>query len=127
MMSPMMTVKAAASKYKGVQVQTSSPANLVVMLFDGILRFTSEAEVALDVNDRARFGDRVGRALAIVDHLMATLDPTHAPELADNLMAVYGFCKRRLYTANMKLDRAALADVKTAVRPLREGFAGISR
>lgn len=127
MMSPMMTVKAAASKYKGVQVQTSSPANLVVMLFDGILRFTSEAEVAIDVDDRARLGDRIGRVLAIVDHLMATLDPTHAPELSDNLMALYGFCKRRLHQANLKRDKGALADVKIAIRPLREGFAAISK
>lgn len=127
MMSPMITVSAAASKYRGVQLQTSSPAQLVVMLYDGILRFVVEAHAALETNDRARTGERIGRALAIIDELTATLDHKFAPELAENLTALYGFCKRRLYDANMKGDTQALADVKTAIAPLREAFATIAR
>ena len=123
----MISVTAAASKYRGVQLQTSSPAQLVVMLYDGILRFVTEAHVALEAGDRARMGDRIGRAIAIVDELTATLDHKFAPELADNLTALYGFSKRRLYEANIKLDPQALADVKTAIVPLRDAFAEISR
>jgi flagellar protein FliS len=127
MMSPMISVTAAASKYRGVQLQTSSPAQLVVMLYDGILRFVTEAHVALEAGDRARMGDRIGRAIAIIDELTATLDHKYAPELADNLTALYGFSKRRLYDANIKLDAAALADVKTAIVPLRDAFSQIAR
>jgi flagellar protein FliS len=127
MMSPMISVTAAANKYRGVQLQTSSPAQLVVMLYDGILRFVAEAHAALEQNDRARMGERVGRALAIIDELTATLDHKYAPELADNMTALYGFCKRRLYDANMNLDAQAFADVKTAIVPLRDAFAQIAR
>lgn len=127
MMSPLISVTAAASKYRGVQLQTSSPAQLVVMLYDGILRFVTEAHIALDANDRGRSGERIGRALAIIDELTATLDHKFAPELADNLTALYGFCKRRLYDANIKGDGQALADVKAAVAPLREAFATIAK
>lgn len=127
MMSPMISAQAAASKYRGVQLQTSSPAQLVVMLFDGVLKFATEAEVAMEANDRARTGDRIGRCLAIIEMLVGTLDHTHAPELADNLTAVYGFCKRRLLEANIKRSRDALADVKVAILPLREGFAAIAK
>ena len=123
----MISVTGAAAKYRGVQLQTSSPVQLVVMLYDGILRFATEAEVALQGGDRARMGERIGRALAIVDELTATLDHKYAPELADNLTAVYGFCKRRLYEANVKLDAQCLEDVKGAVVPLRDAFATIAK
>jgi len=127
MMSPLMSVSAAALKYRGVQLQTSSPAQLVVMLYDGILRFVTEAHVALEANDRARTGERIGRALAIIDELTATLDNKFAPELAENLTALYGFCKRRLYEANLKGDAQALCDVKVAILPLRDAFATIAK
>jgi flagellar protein FliS len=72
-------------------------------------------------------GERIGRALAIVDELTATLDHKFAPELAENLTALYGFCKRRLYEANVNLDPQCLADVKTAIVPLRDAFAAVAR
>lgn len=127
MMSPMISVTAAASKYRGVQLQTSSPAQLVVMLYDGILRFVTEAHAAMETGDRARMGERIGRAIAIVDELTATLDHKFAPELAENMTALYGFAKRRLYEANMNSDAQALSDVKTAIVPLRDAFAQVAR
>lgn len=125
-MSSLVSATLAASKYRGVQLQTSSPAQIVVMLYDGILRFVAEAHAALEAGDRARTGDRIGRAIAVVDELTATLDPKFAPELVENLTALYGFAKRRLYEANVNLDAQCLADVKTAITPLRDGFAQIA-
>ena len=120
------SLAAAAARYRGVQLNTASPAQLVVMLYDGALRFVSEADEALGRDDRARAGERIGRALAIVDELAATLDPTHAPELAENLLALYGFCKRRLLEANLERDRKALADVVSSLTPLREAWAAVA-
>jgi flagellar protein FliS len=125
-MSALLSPAAVASRYRGVQLNTASPAQLVVMLYDGALRFVSEADEAFGRDDRARAGDRIGRAIAIVDELTATLDPTHAPELAENLLALYGFCKRRLFEANLGRDRAALADVVASLTPLREAWASVA-
>ncbi|OJY30673.1 MAG: flagellar export chaperone FliS [Myxococcales bacterium 68-20] len=121
-----MSAAAAAARYRGVQLNTASPAQLVVMLYDGALRFVGEADEAFARDERARAGDRIGRAMAIVDELAATLDPTHAPELAENLLALYGFCKRRLFDANLGRDRAALADVVASLTPLREAWAAVA-
>ena len=126
-MTSVMSVANAASKYKGVEVGTASPAQIVAMLCGGILRFVGEASAALETQDRARAGDRIGRAMAIVEELLATLDPTHAPELADNLIALYGFCKRRLFEANLSQNRQALDDVALAIIPLKEAWAEIAR
>lgn len=125
-MKPALSPAAVAARYRGVQMSTASPAQLVVMLYDGVTRFVNEADEAFGRDDRARAGDRIGRAIAIVDELAATLDPAHAPELAENLVALYGFCKRRLFDANLRRDRQALKDVVTALAPVREAWAAIA-
>jgi flagellar secretion chaperone FliS len=119
--------RSAAARYRGVQVSTSSPADLVVMLYDGVLRFVGEADAAFAAKERARAGERIGRAMAVVDELTATVDPEHAPELAENLIALYGFVKRRLFDANLKQDRQALADVTTTLAPMREAWATVAK
>jgi len=125
-MNPLLSQATIASRYRGVQLNTASPAQLVVMLYDGVLRFVGEADEAYGRDDRARAGDRIGRAMAIIDELAATLDPTHAPELAENLLSLYGFCKRRLFDANLGRDRKALADVTASLTPLRDAWATVA-
>ena len=96
------------------------------MLYRGILRFVNEARVAMESGDRARTGERIGRALAIVEELAATLDVSQAPELADNLVALYGFCKHRLFEANLNRDASALDDVLSVVTPVAEAWASLA-
>lgn len=127
MNTALMNASAVASRYRGVQVRTSSPSQIVVMLYDGIIRFCTEADEAFARDDRARAGDRIGRAMAIVDEFIATLKPEEAPELAENLLGLYGFCKRRLFEANLERKREALADVIAAITPLREAFALLTK
>lgn len=114
---------AAAAKYRGVAVQTSSPGQLLVMLYDGVLRFVGEAHDALAKRDRARVGERIGKALAILEELSATLDRDKAPELADNLLSLYVFCRQHLLEANLQQDAARLEEVARTILPLREAFA----
>ena len=118
-------VASAAARYRGVQVKTCSPLQLLVMLFDGAIRFIGEAEAAMAAKDRARAGERIGKAHAIITELAATLDREHAPELCDNLLAIYGFCTGYLLEANFHQDPKRLSEVVAALTPLREGFAGI--
>ena len=125
-LNAIMSPSTAASRYRGVQVATASPAQIVAMLYGGIIRFTSEADDAMGKNARARAGERIGKAMAIVDELASTLDGNQAPELANNLMSLYDFCKRRMLEANLNQDRKALADVIAAVLPLKEAFSELA-
>lgn len=115
----------AAAMYKSVQVQTCSPAELVLLLFDGAIRFAREASAAMESGDRARAGERIGRCHAVLEELAAGLDPSHAPELCENLSAVYGFCMRQLVRANLEQTPALLGEVVEALRPMRDGWAEV--
>lgn len=121
-MTPHLSVSAAAARYRGVQVATCSALQLLVMLFDGAIRFIGEAEAAIGVRDHARAGERIGKAHAILAELASTLDRSQAPELSDNLLGIYSFCMGHLLEANLHQDPRRLAEVAAALTPLREGF-----
>lgn len=112
-----------AAKYKSVQIQTCSPAQLVLLLLEGVIRFAAEADQAMAQGNRARAGERTGRCHAILEELATGLDMTDTTGLCENLMGVYGFCMRRLVEANLKQDREILAEVPKVIRPIRDGWA----
>jgi flagellar protein FliS len=122
-MNPHLNASAAAARYKKVAVKTCSPQQLLVMLFDGAIRFIGEAEAALGAKDHARAGERIGKAHAIIEELAATLDPMHAPELCANLLGIYTYAMGRLLEANLHQDPARLTEVAGLLAPLREAFA----
>lgn len=117
-----MSAANVLSRYGAVQVTTSTPGQILVMLYDGLFRFLGEARVALVAKERARAGERIGRAHAILEYLASTLDPSHAPELCDNLQALYLFCMGRLIEANVQQDPARVEDVLKVLAPLRDAW-----
>ena len=60
-----LPIPGVAAKYKNVQVTTCSPAQLVLMLLEGVIRFAAEADQAMQRKDRARAGERISRCHAI--------------------------------------------------------------
>jgi flagellar secretion chaperone FliS len=117
-----MSVMSALERYKSVQVKTSSPGDLLVMLFDGVFKFLDEAVEAIRKDDRARTGDRISRAHAILGELAATLNRSHNAELCENLESVYFFCMNRLVEANLYRDVDRVMEVRRILDPIREGF-----
>jgi len=109
-------------RYKSVQVKTSSPGELLMMLFDGMFKFMDEAIEAMGRDDRARSGERIGRAHAILTELAATLNRDASPELCENLEAVYFFSMTKLIEANLYRDPIRIEDVKRILEPVRDGF-----
>jgi flagellar protein FliS len=64
----------------------------------------------------------IGRSLAIIDELRATLDKEKGGEYAANLERLYDYYSRRLLKAQVTLDDAPLAEVEKLVGTLREGW-----
>ena len=74
---------------------TASPEQLVVMLYDGAGRFLRQAEGSMIDGSWLQASEKLSRAEAIIDELLATLD-MDAGEVADRLQSIYVFCKTRL-------------------------------
>jgi flagellar protein FliS len=117
-----MLPSAIAAKYKKVQVNTCSPGELLVMLYDGLFRFLGEAAKAMRDGERARAGEKIDKAHAIVCELTTSLRRQEAPELCDNLMGIYRYSMSLMIKANIQQDPKLIEDVIRILTPLREGF-----
>ena len=95
------------------QVQTASPEDLVLMLFEGAVRFGHEAQEALAANDRGTAAILVGRVRAIVDELDRSLNPA-AGSITRHLSAIYEYVLRRLEpdTIDATTLREVIADLE---------------
>jgi flagellar protein FliS len=117
----------ALARYGNVKVTTASPAEHIVMLFDASFRFLREAVLASKAQDRARMGERIGRANAIFSALLAGLDRAISPKLCDQLEPLYGFCMNHILQANLKNEPAKLEEVITVLTPLRNAWASAAQ
>ncbi len=112
----------AINRYKSVQVTTSSPGELLTLLYDGCMRFLNEAIAAMETGNRARAGERLDRAYAIISEFASTLRRDVWPELCDNLEGVYMFCMGHIVTANVEQDPEKVREIVRILEPLREAF-----
>ena len=117
-----MSALPSIARYRTVQLKTSSPADLLLLLYDGLLRFIGEARVAMVKGDRAVTGERISRAHAILDELSATLNPKADAVLCERLFALYQFSMSRLLDANMKQTPDLLDEVIRVLSPLRDAW-----
>ena len=112
----------AANRYRSIQVKTAAPGKVLVMLYDGLIRFLNEAKVAMAENDRARGGERLDRAHRIVSELLCCLQPEHAPELCERLEGLYNFCLDRIVQANLEFKPEPVDEAINVLEPLRQAW-----
>jgi flagellar protein FliS len=115
----------ATRAYTESSVLTAPPERLVVMLYDGAGRFLARAVAALRDGDAGAAGEPLGRAQAILDELLATLDH-EAGLVAERLESIYLFCKRTLIEAQLQRDPEAVERVAAQLAVLREAWAEIA-
>lgn len=114
---------AALARYGAVKVTTSTPGQLLVMLYDGLIRFLREAQAAMVGNDRRKCGEKLSRANAILAELLGTLDPSHNPQLCATLQPLYMFCMNHLLKANIQQKPEMIGEVIVMLMPLRDAWA----
>jgi flagellar protein FliS len=99
-----------SNAYREIAVQTSSPARLVVMLYEGGIRFLRESVSAIESKDLTRKRHSVDRAMAIIQHLESTLDADRGGEVAQNLGRLYSYITARILEGSSRLETAPLEE-----------------
>ncbi|MBI5106279.1 MAG: flagellar export chaperone FliS [Solirubrobacterales bacterium] len=112
--------------YRESSVFTASPEQLVVMLYDGAIRFLRQAEVALGEQAWQHGFERLTRGEAIIDELLATLN-MDTGEIAERLQAIYVFCKRCLIEARLQRAPEKVGHVIALLADLRESWAKLAQ
>ena len=119
-----MNPYARPQAYREASVMTASPEQLVVMLYDGAGRFLRQAEGSMVEGSWLQASEKLTRAEAIIDELLATLD-MDAGEIAERLQAIYVFCKTRLIEARIERDPVRVEQVARLLAELRGAWANI--
>ena len=107
----MTSTKSAIHHYQQTQFTTSDRGHILLLMFDGGLRFLGLARRGLEQGDLAQFGHNLGRAQAVIAELLHTLDHKAGGEIASNLERLYRFMLGRLTEANLTKNAQYIADV----------------
>jgi flagellar secretion chaperone FliS len=119
-----MNPYARPNAYRENSILTASPEQLVVMLYDGAGRFLRQAEGSMIDGSWLQASEKLSRAEAIIDELLATLD-MDAGEVADRLQSIYVFCKMRLIEARIERDPVRVDQVARLLAELRDAWSQV--
>jgi len=116
----------AARTYFETHVQSQSPLELVVLLYDGMLRFMHGAAEAIERRDLPAKRAAVSRALAVLGELQTTLNMQEGRDVAAALDSLYAYVSGLVTEANVRNDPAPLRESIRLMTTLREAWAQIS-
>jgi flagellar protein FliS len=112
--------------YREAAILSASPGQLVLMLFDGALRFMEAAVRGSDETDFVRRNEQIHnnvlRAQAILTELQATLNHDAGGELATTLFRLYDFMQEQLRKANMEKQPEPIRVVQRLLGEIRDGW-----
>ncbi|MDB3957431.1 flagellar export chaperone FliS [Opitutales bacterium] len=123
----MQSYEKVAKSYKAQSVKTASPGKLVLMLFDGYLRFTSSAKSSWEEEDMIKKNEGINnnliRAQNIVTELQSSLDMTVPGDLPGTLYRLYDYVLTNLQQANLNKDIQKVIESDKVISELREAWA----
>ena len=103
-----MVQNQAYAAYNNSKILTASPAELTLMLYDGAIKFTNIAIMAIEKHDIEKAHNNIVKTERIILEFQATLD------------AVYTYLIQRLREANLKKDSEILEEVLKHLRTMRD-------
>lgn len=112
--------------YQQTAIGTQSKGRLIVMLYDGAIKFMKLAVAELEAGNCAAKGQYINRAQDILNELNAVLDMEAGGEIANNLRRLYLFMGRRLSEANAKRDPQMIHEVIGLMEELNQSWKAIT-
>jgi flagellar protein FliS len=116
----------AAQAYRHTEASSRSPIELIVMLYDGALRFLSQARDAMERQDVIAKRTALSRALEIVSELQSILNMREGGEIAVSLDSLYAWVHKRIIEANLNNDPVAIDEARRVLIPLRDAWAELA-
>lgn len=111
--------------YQETAISTQSRGRLIVMLYDGAIKFLRQALEDLRRGDMAAKGRHIGKAQDILFELNTVLDMEKGGQIAQNLRALYNFMQRHLTQANIRKDAKMIEEVISLLEELNQGWRAI--
>ena len=114
------------SSYRETQIKTASKGTLIVLLYDGLIRFIDIALENLPVKKYDLVNENVLKAQDILSELILALN-FEAGEISHSLFNIYTFLNSKLIEGNVKKDPKPLTFVRTMASELREAWSKVAK
>ncbi|MEN6390255.1 MAG: flagellar export chaperone FliS [Syntrophomonas sp.] len=108
----------AYDQYQKTTVETTSPGKLLLMLYDGMVKYLRNAGEAIEKQDVPAAHSNIVATQNILVELMATLNMDY--KISESLLALYEFMYNQLVEANIKKDQGLILEVQELVMDLRQ-------
>ena len=121
-----MSLPNPCSAYRQVATQTATPGQLVLMLYDGAIRFLERARLGFAETDPLEFNlavnNNIQRAQAIIHELNTSLNLEAGGAIAENFRRLYDYMDDRLMESNFKKTEDGINDVLRRLGILRDAW-----
>ncbi len=111
--------------YQVTEVQTADQRQLIIMLYDGAIRFLKKAVIKIETQDYEGAHNYLVRSRDVVSELLSTLKPEKAGDVGENLKRIYVYLFNRMVEANLMKDPKIIAEVVRILSTLREAWATV--
>ena len=109
-------------QYQQTQVTTVDKGRLIVLLYEGAIKFLRQAQECADINDIAGKSNNINRALDIIAELNQSLNMNEGGEIAANLRRLYLFWSDHLIQAKIKKDGRNIEEVIGMLNSLNDAW-----
>lgn len=114
--------KNAHTAYQSVQVTTTDRGRLLLMMYEGAIKFLRQSKAGLDANDIPKFCRFLSKAQAIISELMNTLDFEKGGTIARDLDRLYDFMLFYLTEANLYRDGKRITKVISLIDTIYSAY-----
>jgi flagellar protein FliS len=113
--------------YTRTDIQTSDPRAVIVLLYEGAIRYLRQALEAQVRDERMRMSDYILKTQKIIQFLDSALDFEQGGDLAGNLNRLYCYMRDTLSQANIRCDGAKIQEVIDLFKPLLDAWREIAK
>lgn len=105
-------------EYQKNKILTASPAEITLMLYEGAIKFSNIAIIAIEQRDMQKAHTNIMKTQRIIEEFRNTLDRKY--QVAEEFDKIYVYVLRRLFEANINKDKEILEEVNMHLRSLRD-------
>lgn len=115
-----MALNKGYAAYANNRVMTASPGELVLMLYEGAIKFCNIAVTAVEERDIEKAHINIVKVEKIVSELKSSLNPKY--EVSQDFDNIYSYLLERLTQANVRKDKEILEEVLKHLRTMRDAW-----
>ena len=113
-------------QYKQTEIGTANQGKLIVMLYDGAIKFLNIAIEHMEPKTYDIVNNNIIKAQDIINELLMSLNMNEGGQISQNLFNLYMFFKKQLLEANIQKDAEMIKVVVKMLQDLREAWEKIS-